>query len=195
VVHQLIRAGIALLVAHTNADVAEPGVSGALAGVLDLRDTRPLLPGTDGSAGRPPAGIGRVGDLPEPMTLAELASYVAARLPATTSGVRAAGDPDRRVTTLAVMGGAGDTHLRDAAAAGVDAYLTADLRHHPASEHLAEAGPALLDAAHWATERPWLDLLAVELAADLPVDVHVSDFVTDVWRVHAPSPDLKEPSP
>ena len=42
----------------------------------------------------------------------------------------------------------------------MDAYLTADLRHHPASEHLADGGPALLDAAHWATERPWLDELA-----------------------------------
>ena len=190
VVHQLIRAGIALHVAHTNADVAEPGVSGALAGVLELRDSRPLVPGDGG-----PAGSGRIGLLPHSMTVAELASYVAARLPATFSGVRAAGDPDRRVTTLAVMGGAGDSYLRDAVAAGVDAYLTADLRHHPASEHLAEAGPALVDAAHWATERPWLDLLANELAADLPVDVRVSDFVTDVWRVHAPSPNLKEPSP
>jgi dinuclear metal center YbgI/SA1388 family protein len=190
VVHHLIRAGIALLVAHTNADVAEPGVSGALAGVLELRDTRPLLPGAGG-----PAGSGRVGLLPHSMTLAELAAYVAARLPATFTGVRAAGDPDRRVATLAVMGGAGDECLGAAAAVGADAYLTADLRHHPASEHLAEAGPALLDAAHWATERPWLDLLATELAADLPIGVYVSDLVTDVWRVHVPSPQLKEPRP
>ena len=61
------------------------------------------------------------------------------------------------IRTVAVCGGAGDAFLADAAAAGVDAYLTADLRHHPASEHLAGGGPALLDAAHWATERPWLD--------------------------------------
>jgi dinuclear metal center YbgI/SA1388 family protein len=195
VVHHLIRAGIALLVAHTNADVAEPGVSGALAAALELREIRPLVPGSDGVAGHPPAGNGRVGLLPHSMTMAELAAYVAARLPATFSGVRAAGDPDRRVDTLAVMGGAGDEFLGAAAAVGADAYLTADLRHHPASEHLAEAGPALLDAAHWATERPWLDLLATELAADLPIDVYVSDLVTDVWRVHVPSPNLKEPRP
>ncbi len=30
----------------------------------------------------------------------------------------------------------------------------------PASEHLAAGGPALLDVAHWATERPWLDEVA-----------------------------------
>jgi dinuclear metal center YbgI/SA1388 family protein len=191
VVHRLIRAGIALLVAHTNADVAEPGVSGALAARLHLTEVRPLIPSDSEGA----TGTGRLGRLPRPMALVELAAYVAARLPATATGVRAAGEPDRKVTTLAVCGGAGDGFLGHAAAAGADAYLTADLRHHPASEHLAEAGPALLDAAHWATERPWLDVLATELSADLPLGVHVSDLVTDVWRVHAPSPDPKEPRP
>jgi dinuclear metal center YbgI/SA1388 family protein len=188
VVHRLIRAGIALYVAHTNADVAEPGVSGALAARLDLREVRPLVPGATGEPGAGgPAGTGRIGTLPEPMSLAGVAEYVAARLPATATGVRAAGDPDRAVHTLAVTGGAGDAFLAHAAAAGADAYLTADLRHHVASEHLAAAGPALLDAAHWATERPWLDVLATELTAELPLEVHVSDLVTDVWRVHAPS--------
>ena len=36
IVHQLIRAGIALYAAHTNADVANPGVSDALAARLGL---------------------------------------------------------------------------------------------------------------------------------------------------------------
>jgi putative NIF3 family GTP cyclohydrolase 1 type 2 len=88
------------------------------------------------------------------------------------------------VHTLAVCGGAGDGYLADAAAAGVDAYLTSDLRHHPASEYLAEGGPALLDAAHWATERPWLDALAALLRAHLTVEAVVSDLDTDPWTVH-----------
>ncbi|WP_181009043.1 Nif3-like dinuclear metal center hexameric protein, partial [Streptomyces sp. SM12] len=37
VVHDLIRSGVALHVAHTNADRADPGVSDALAGALGLR--------------------------------------------------------------------------------------------------------------------------------------------------------------
>ncbi|MDT5027590.1 MAG: hypothetical protein QOE61_4016 [Micromonosporaceae bacterium] len=189
VVHRLIRAGIALFVAHTNADVAEPGVSDALAARLDLNDVRPLVP-EDRRPGRHP---GRIGWLAQPLPLAELVTYVAERLPATHTGVRAAGDPDRRVANLAVMGGAGDGFLADATAAGVDAFLTADLRHHPASEHLASGGPALLDAAHWATERPWLDGLADELRAALEVEVVVSDLVTDVWTVHgaAPKPRIR----
>ena len=44
VVHRLVAGGCGLFVAHTNADVADPGVSDALAGVLGLRDLRPLQP-------------------------------------------------------------------------------------------------------------------------------------------------------
>lgn len=57
VVHTLIRDGIALHVAHTNADTADPGVSDALAAALDLRVERPSCrtrrtrPGAADSAG------------------------------------------------------------------------------------------------------------------------------------------------
>ncbi len=179
VVHRLIRAGIALYVAHTNADVASPGVSDALAARLGLAEVRALA--------AEPGHPGRVGQLPRPLRLADFAEEAARRLPTTAVGVRAAGDPNRLVSTVAVAGGAGDGFFAEVVAAGVDAYLTADLRHHPASEHLAGGGPALLDAPHWATERPWLDALAGEIRADLGLSVAVSDRVTDVWTVHAPA--------
>ncbi|MDY6809574.1 MAG: Nif3-like dinuclear metal center hexameric protein [Actinomycetota bacterium] len=44
IVHRLIRSGIALFTAHTNADSARPGVSDALAEVLDIVDTLPIEP-------------------------------------------------------------------------------------------------------------------------------------------------------
>ncbi|WBB71115.1 Nif3-like dinuclear metal center hexameric protein [Micromonospora sp. WMMD812] len=198
IVHQLIRAGVALYVAHTNADVAAPGVSDALAARFGLTGLRPLHPAAPGSpAYGPGRGIGRIGELPRSMTLAELTRHAAAVLPATSWGVRAAGDPGRTVRTLAVSGGSGDAFLADAAAAGVDAFLTADLRHHPAGENLAAEGPALLDAAHWATERPWLDDLAALLRETPGVETLVSDLDTDPWTVHAATPavDDKEPRP
>ncbi|GAA2717704.1 Nif3-like dinuclear metal center hexameric protein [Micromonospora olivasterospora] len=189
IVHQLIRADVALYVAHTNADVADPGVSDALAARFGLTGLRPLQPRRPGSpAAGGGRGIGRIGELPRPMTLAELTRHAAAVLPATAWGVRAAGDPGRTIRTLAVSGGSGDSFLAAATAAGVDAYLTADLRHHPAGEHLAGDGPALLDAAHWATERPWLDDLAALLRAELGVETTVSDLDTDPWTVHAAAP-------
>ena len=91
----------------------------------------------------------------------------------------------RVVETLAVCGGAGDDLLREAADAGADAFLTADLRHHPASE--APEGLALVDAAHWATEWPWLLDVAARVADATTVDTAVSTLVTDPWTTHARS--------
>ncbi len=287
VVHRLLRGGCALLVAHTNADSADPGVSDALADLFALTGTRPLapqpapaldtlsvtvplpdvdrvraalfsagagelgaydavsftligvgqfrpLPGADpaiGAVGRletveearvevvVPAGrraavldamraahpyeevafdlhahapqpgrtgLGRVGDLAEPVRLAELVERAAAVLPATAWGVRAAGDPDRLVRRLAVCGGAGDALLGAAAASGADAFLTSDLRHHPAAE--APEGLALLDAAHWATEWPWLPVAAARLAEQTGLVAEVSRLVTHPFCLSSRSP-------
>lgn len=183
IVHTLIENGVGLYVAHTNADVASPGVSDALADTLGLTDLRPLSPVQDG-----PEGIGRVGRLPQPTTLAQFVQAAAARLPATAWGVRASGDPDRVVSTVAVSGGAGDAYLQSAADAGADVFVTSDLRHHPAGEQDCRGGPALVDAAHWATERPWLDLAAAQVRRACGVDTVVSDRNTDPWTIHAPSP-------
>lgn len=184
VVHRLIRGGAALYAAHTNADVADPGVSDALARAVGLTgELRPLQP----SAGDPRRGLGRIGDLPAPMPLREFAALAASGLPRTAGPLRVAGDLDRPVRTVAVCGGAGDSLLGTARAAGVDVYLTADLRHHPASEHMeAGGGPALVDASHWATEWPWLADAAVRLtsalaAEGITVEARVSDAVTDAW--------------
>lgn len=183
IVHRLIRAGIGLFTAHTNADVAAPGVSDALAARLGLRDLRPLRP----SPLDPARGTGRIGTLPSKMTGAALVELAARVLPPTAWGVRGSGDADRLIETVAVCGGSGDPFLADAVSAGADAYLTSDLRHHPASEHVSNGGPVLLDAAHWATERPWLDAVAAEVASSLRVRTIVSDIDTDPWTMHCSS--------
>ncbi len=302
VLHRLIRGGVALLSAHTNADSADPGVSDALASALGLVDLRPLAPMTEdldkiitfvphaeadevldalASAGagrignydrcgyllegtgtfRPlpgatpaiggvgavervpetrvemvlprqaraavvaalrrvhpyeePAfdvvelagfdarrGLGRIGRLPEPETLEEFVGRVAVALPPTVAGVRASSDPGRLVRTVAVCAGAGDSLLSTAVRAGVDAFVTADLRHHPAIETIESigaieasgaieaGGPALVDVSHWASEWPWLpmaaDLLTQDLgAAAADLEIGVSDLCTDPWTMHA----------
>ncbi|MFJ8049944.1 Nif3-like dinuclear metal center hexameric protein [Streptomyces luteogriseus] len=191
VVHTLIKNDIALHVAHTNADTADPGVSDALAGALDLRVTGPLVPDPTDPGGR--RGLGRLCALDHPVTVREFAARAAERLPATAQGIRVAGDPEALVRTVAVSGGSGDSLFDQVRAAGVDAFLTADLRHHPASEAVAQSPLALLDAAHWATEWPWCELAASQLDEisdrhGWDLRVHVSKTVTDPWTAHAASP-------
>jgi dinuclear metal center YbgI/SA1388 family protein len=137
-------------------------------------------------------GTGRIGDLPAPMSLREFTAHAAARLPATAWGVRAAGDPDREVRTVAVCGGSGGSLAELARRSGADVLLTSDLKHHPVVEEVTERGAsgiALVDAAHWATEAPWLDDLAVRLRDHFgtSVEVEVSRRITDPWTMHEPS--------
>ncbi|HEX4728508.1 MAG TPA: Nif3-like dinuclear metal center hexameric protein [Jatrophihabitans sp.] len=146
---------------------------------------QPALPATTGS--------GRVGRLPAPLSLRAFTELVAARLPATAWGVRAAGDPELPVRTVAVCGGSGASYTGLARRAGADAYLTADLKHHSTVEAVAERDGvaqrpmALVDAAHWATEAPWLPVLAGLLRAEFGdrLRVEVSDLVTDPWTLHS----------
>jgi dinuclear metal center YbgI/SA1388 family protein len=184
VVHRLIRAGCALFAAHTNADAASPGVSDALADALGVVVERPLAPEGDGTV-----GIGRVGHLPTPEPFASFVHRVAEALPPTAWGVRGAGDPDRTIRRVALSGGAGDSMLGLVREAGVDAYVTADLRHHPADEHLQRPGaPALVDVAHWASEHPWCAQAAAVLRRALPgATVTVSTRRTDPWTLGAAS--------
>jgi dinuclear metal center YbgI/SA1388 family protein len=182
-VHRLVRAGAGLFVAHTNADrAAGSGVNDALAAVLGLRDAVPLEP----MAADPRAGLGRVGELAEPMTLRQFAAHAAAVLPSTAAGVRAAGDPERAIRRVAVCGGSGGSLLGAAAAAGADVLLTSDLKHHSVSDALESGGPALCDVAHFASEWPWLPVAADALSRDLSgvVEVAVSGRRTDPWTWH-----------
>ncbi len=139
-------------------------------------------------------GSGRVGVLPQPVSLRDFAAAVVAALPATAGVVRVAGELDRIVETVAVCGGAGDFLLDRVRTSGADAYVTSDLRHHPASELLehgrAEAGtPALVDVPHWAAEWLWLPVAARRLREVLAekgttVETLVSTTITDPWSLH-----------
>jgi len=132
-------------------------------------------------------GLGRIAELPEPEPLRDFTARVGARLPATAWGVRAAGDPDRPVRRVAVCGGAGDSLLSTVARAGVDVYVTADLRHHPSDEHRRGSEVALVDVAHWASEQPWCDQAAAVLAGHFgdALAVRTSSIRTDPWNLHA----------
>jgi len=186
-IHRMITAGVGHFAAHTNADKAVGGVNDALAGALGLTGLRPLVP-TDAEefAG---AGSGRIGELAEPISLRAFCAQVADQLPTTVTAVRAAGDPDRLVSTIAVCGGAGDSFLTAAATAGVDGYLTSDLRHHVVAEFVADpANPAVIEVAHWAGEWPWLPVAAELIGNAHPgLAVTVSTHRTDPWSLRIPA--------
>ncbi|WP_157773447.1 Nif3-like dinuclear metal center hexameric protein [Brachybacterium vulturis] len=190
VVTHLLRHGTALWCGHTNVDRSTRGTVGAWISLLDLRAAQPLLPGEtaeEAAHGSSRFGLGAVGSLPVATTVGELAATIADRVPATARGILHTGDAEREVRTVAVCPGAGDSFLEAATTTGADMYITSDLRHHPALEHLDSAAdpaavPALIDVPHAASEALWLPLAQELLAEALPgLEVRLSQHTTDPW--------------
>ncbi|MCH8612750.1 Nif3-like dinuclear metal center hexameric protein [Arsenicicoccus dermatophilus] len=183
-VTRLVVGDVALYCSHTPADVADAGVSQALADALDLRQVEPLVH----EEGQP---LGRVGELPQEVTLEDLARRLAEVLPPAPVGIRVSGPREARVRRVAVLGGAGDSAFDAVRADGADVYVTADLRHHPALEAREEARagtPYLVDAGHFATEQLWLPVLRDRLLATHPaLEVELSTLVTDPWTFLVPT--------
>lgn len=182
-VAELIRAGIALYSAHTNADVAQDGVAAVFAEKIGLLESEPIEP----SLGESTLGIGRVGNLASPVTLGEMAHRVASVLPETVTGVRVAGESAQPITRVAVCPGAGDSLFSSERVIAADLYITADLRHHPVRDAIDEAAAAgrtfaVIEVSHWASESLWLESAAQTLTASLP-SLHclVSATNTDPW--------------
>lgn len=172
-----IRNSIAVFSAHTNADFQLNGVTASLARAIGL---------TRVSALDEQSGHGFIGKLEIPISLVEFASNIAKAIPSVAAGVKVAGDANRAVSKVAVLGGAGDSYLSLALSSGVDVYVTSDLRHHPAQDFIEQSklqsGPALIDIAHWAAEWMWLDVARAELSKLLPdCEILVSDVNTDPW--------------
>lgn len=198
--HDLIKHDVSLLNAHTNADSAARGVAWALAAAVGLTTA-------DGVAGEPfsaketdpqgaSLGLGRIGKLPSPLTLEAFAEKVAAALPAGPHGIFVGvphgKDLQMQVETVAVSGGSGDSFLQTVADLGADVYVTADLRHHPAQDHLNATETALISGSHWATEWLWLPALANDLEAaaqeaGVAIEIDISATVTEPWRLHLPT--------
>lgn len=171
-----IKNNCALMSAHTNADV-----------MLSTRALADLIPATIVAPLDSESGIGGICELEKPMRLGDCIERLKSGIPHIPAGVRVAGNMDARVSRVAICSGAGDSLLPLVKKAHVDAYITADLRHHPASDFLWDGGCALVDLTHFASEWPLMARMRQEVRAACEengwkVDTYISDISTDVWN-------------
>lgn len=92
-----------------------------------------------------PIGLGKIGILPERMTLKTFVDYV--KKAYHVMQLRYVGDPAKQIEKVALLGGSGSRFMSDAAAQGADVYLTGDIDFHTAQDALA-VGIALVDPGH-----------------------------------------------
>ena len=121
----------------------------------------------------PQAGLGRIGVLAAPLSAGDFLARVGTVL--ATDRLTFLGDHARTVRTVALCTGAGSEFLPHAVRQQADLYLTGEVKHHHAL--LArQSGIALIDAGHFASERPAAQLFADYLTTHLPnLQVVVAD--------------------
>ncbi|MEM6252488.1 MAG: Nif3-like dinuclear metal center hexameric protein [Cyanobacteria bacterium P01_D01_bin.156] len=142
-----ITHGIGVYSAHTNFDQVADGTADVLAQLLDLRDSAPVVPTQDG------LGYGRVGTLPNSQSLDELLAQIQSKLNPPNLIHSQTADLQTVIERLAVLGGSGASFMAAAAKTGAQAYLTSDCKFHQFQEG-RDRNLILIDAGHYATERP-----------------------------------------
>jgi dinuclear metal center YbgI/SA1388 family protein len=112
----------------------------------------------------PPASLGRMGKLPEPVRFGELRGYVDRAL---GSRCELFGKLERKVSTVGVVGGAGGDFWTRAKSAGCDVLVTGECAHHHGRD-AAETGFCVIEAGHYHTEHPGMVVLCERLRQAMP---------------------------
>jgi dinuclear metal center YbgI/SA1388 family protein len=102
-------------------------------------------------------GTGRIGDLPETLTLAAFARKIKENLK--LGYVKVAGDPDLQVKKAALCSGSGSSLMNVFFSSDAEVYISGDLHYHDAKDAEAE-GRGLIDIGHFASEHLMVEILA-----------------------------------
>lgn len=161
--------GISVFSFHTRLDIVEGGVNDRLANVLGLSDTELF-----GDAETPT--IGRIGNI-DAISMEDFADLVKDKLGVPALQTVELGKVVRRV---ALVGGDGKDFLKPAMRAGADVYLTGTLSYNSMVD-AADLGLQVIEAGHFFTENPILDVLSQMVTAadpNLAILTYHSDPVT-----------------
>jgi dinuclear metal center YbgI/SA1388 family protein len=183
IIARALACGINIIAAHTNLDAARDGTNAQLQRLLGLRAVQPIEAAAIHDERY--AGIGLVGDLPETLSLRSLASQLSQGLE--NAPIRAAGDPNRPVTRLAVCAGSGGSLIGKVLGAGADAFVTGDMKYHD-GKLAEESGLAIIDIGHFASEKLVLEPLSLFLKAracaeQTGIEVFIAKSERDPFRV------------
>ncbi len=160
IIGEAVKNGLAIYAAHTNLDSCAGGVNDIMSGRLKLRNVKVLKPVQADSFPNADVGLGRIGDLKEPLSLEKFAEKVKQELQ--LESIKVVGKPDAIIERVCVCCGSGSSLLKDFLACGADLYVSGDLHYHDG--RLTEmAGKALIDIGHFHSEH----LIVAALAAIL----------------------------
>ncbi|RUR79243.1 Nif3-like dinuclear metal center hexameric protein [Chlorogloeopsis fritschii PCC 9212] len=143
---------IGIYSAHTNFDQVQDGTADVLAQILELEQVFPIV------TTQPGLGYGRVGNLQPSMSLGELMATIQTKLAPPNLIYSPTVDLEQKIDRVAVLGGSGASFISAVVKTGAQVYLTSDCKFHQFQES-RDRGLILIDAGHFATERPACDRL------------------------------------
>ncbi len=147
-----IKHDLTLVSMHTNLDSVTGGVNHMMAQKLGLRNVCLLNP-TDSCGTQ--SGMGTIGDLPEPLSAQQFMSLVKEVFHAECIMSNAL--ISRKISRVAMCGGAGAFVLPDAMAAGADAFITGEMSYHTYFGHDDDVQIAVI--GHYESEQYTIQLL------------------------------------
>ena len=129
-------------------------------------------------------GLGRVGELPAPLSLDAFCATLKAALNLST--VKVVGKASLLVETVAICSGSGSSLLTAAIATGAQAFVSGDLGYHTARD-AQHAGIGLIDVGHFGSEHLIVDVLAASIreaiaASGMSVSVEAVDMEMDPFH-------------
>nr|MBQ8252335.1 Nif3-like dinuclear metal center hexameric protein [Lachnospiraceae bacterium] len=164
---RLIQKDICYYAMHTNFDVM--GMADAAADVLHLKKREVLEITFEDEIAK--EGFGRIGKLPQIMTLDECARYVKKMFD--IEWVKVFGEGDTEIETAAILPGSGKSMIGSALAKGADVLITGDIDHHDGMDAL-ERGMAVIDAGHFGLEHIFVSYMEEYIKRELgDLDVSV----------------------
>ena len=152
-----IKAGIAIYAAHTSADKVIAGVSGAMAARLGLKDVQILDEDGEGT------GLGVVGNLPEPLSAAEMTALVKERFGLNV--LKSSRPLDGTISRVAMCGGSGGSLIGAARKSGAQLYISGDISYH---NFFTEEGFMIMDIGHYESEIEIVDILFSLIKKNFP---------------------------
>lgn len=133
---------------HTNVDSAKGGGNDVFAEKLDLQNIQVLIPHYANGQLVEGAGLGRIGELPNPMLLQDYLLEIKQKLNLKT--LRYYGNSNQMINKVAVCGGGGSSFIENALTAGADVYITGDIKYHDFFR--ANRKMAIVDIGHYEGE-------------------------------------------
>ena len=140
---KIIKNNISVFSYHTSMDVAEDGVNDTLFEKLDLKNKSILTYEEE----KP---MGLIGEFERELTLTDLDKFLREKLQ--VAKIKYYGREDRNIKKVAILGGSGSDFISQAKEAGVDAYITSDIKYHD-GQRAYEDDLILIDVGHFYSER------------------------------------------